>query len=154
MQTSCNSELTILFLFLFFSNPIYSKHRYSAPLHSQHTEGIVFSLIYPRLSLSTLLKGYPKAPVQNLVFQGNWKCSGSLLTWLTVFPPESLTDTVIMHVIYPTIINSLREWHPEEAWFKYIACTRNLTFWNRLPTPRCIHGRADTFIFLDCRYMS
>lgn len=94
-----------------------------------------------------------KVTVQNLL-QGNWKHSGSLVTWWVVLPPEGLTEPVIMYVIYPTIINSLRERHPEEAQFKYTACAWNLTFCIRFPTPRCSHGRSDIFIFFDCRYMA
>lgn len=74
------------------------------------------------------------------------------LTWLAALPQEGLTEPVFMYVIYPTIINFLREWHPEEPQLKYTACTWNLTFCIRFLAPRCVHGGCDTFIFLDCSY--
>lgn len=104
--------------------------------------------------LKYLAERIPKATAQNSLFTPvQLKALRLSLTWSAALPREGLTEPVIVHVIYPTIINSLREWHPEEAQFKYIVCTWNLTFCIRSPGPRCIRGECDTFIFLDCSYM-
>lgn len=104
--------------------------------------------------LKYLAERIPKVTAQNSLFTPvQLKALRLLLTWSAALPREGLTEAVIVHVIYPAIINSLGEWHPEEAQFKHTACTWNLTFCIRSPAPQCIRGECDTFIFLDCSYM-